>query len=139
MKLPWQRNNQSSSLPPEVQQYYAGSPKQRKSVAWMLAFSTLVTTVVIALGAFFVSRWVYRKIVGTSNKPTTVVTQPVGQDNKPEPAKPTPKPSKKKSTTTTASASNLAETGPGGTLAAFIITTVLGTAAYELKLRRKTY
>src|SRR3989344_2739690 len=90
MQLPWQKDSTNQSgLPPEVQQYYQASRKERTSVAWLLAFTTLAITVMVAFGAFFAGRWVYRKIAG-DDKPTVVVTAPKDQtDEKPTEPKPT--------------------------------------------------
>lgn len=153
MKLPWRKNDQQSagSLPPEITQYYEASRKERTSVAWLLAFATLAITVVVAFGAFFAGRWVYRKIAG-NNEPTPAVNVPNDQTNdgkepkppanKPaEPKKKAPKPKKQHSvvnTPTTGPSTGLADTGPGGTLAVFITSAVIGTTFYEFRLRRKT-
>ncbi len=147
MKLPWHKDNSNQSgLPPEVQQYYQANRKERTSVAWLLAFATLAVTVIVAFGVFFTGRWVYRKIAG-NDKPTAVVTTPAGQiddgkEPKPaEPEKPVLKPKKQRSainTPITGPSTDLADTGPGDILAAFIISVVIGTTFYEFKLHRKT-
>lgn len=156
MKLPWRKNNIpeiSNGLPPEIQQFYDSGKRQRKSIAWLLAFVALVVTIVLTFAAFFGGRWVYRKIAG-SNKPTTTVTNNQSSDSKnnnssresePEnkPVEPSPDssaPSDQPNPATTPSLSNdsnLPSTGPQGTVAAFIIATTVGTTLYKIRLRRK--
>lgn len=152
--LPWRKKDKTSStLPPEIKEFYDSGKRQRKSVAWLLAFVALVVTIFLTFGAFFGGRWVYRKIAG-SNKPTITVTNNQTSNSKnnnsskesePEnkPAEPSPDQnpaSNQPNPATTPSLSddtNLPSTGPQSTLAAFIIATTAGTAFYQIRLRRK--
>ncbi len=134
MKLPWKKNGQESTLPPEIQQYYQDSKSGRSSVAWVLALASLLATVALGIGVFFASRWVYRKIAGTEKTTTVVTTKPVQVTTVSE----TPKPTSSPSTSSTTSSEDLANTGPGETVALFSAVTIMGVAFYEVKLRRKT-
>lgn len=68
-----------TDMPEEIQEeYYNTQPKERAGVAWLLAFGTLIVTVVIAAGLFFAGRWVYRQVV---DDPGSSDTTSVGTDN----------------------------------------------------------
>lgn len=67
--------NKSSKIPEEVQQYYQAEHRERMGLAWLIAFLTLVVTVLIVLGLFLGSRWLYRKI-NKPNQPQTTQTVP---------------------------------------------------------------
>lgn len=63
---PFNRNKQASSgseLPQEVQEYYQAEKRERVGIAGLLAFGTLVLTVVLAIGLFFGGRWLYRTVI----------------------------------------------------------------------------
>lgn len=64
------RNQDSSVLPAEVDQYYQSEQRDRRGVAILLAIVTLIVTLLIATGLFFAGRFVYRKITD-NDKPTT--------------------------------------------------------------------
>ena len=127
MKLPWRKNSEpkiDNGLPPEMQQFYDAKRKERTSVAWVLAFITLVVTVVLAFGSFFAGRWVYRKIAG-SNQPAITTTLPEDEpsqsgDKPTKPAKTTKTSKPKKQTQpntptpTTPNTGPLPNTGPHG-------------------------
>lgn len=66
-RLPWKRNKQPTvdvQVPPEVEEYYQSTQKDRRGTAWLLAFATLILTILIAAGLFFAGRWAYRAIIG---------------------------------------------------------------------------
>lgn len=56
------REKVDDTIPPEVQEYYETERRERRGMAWLLAFTTLVVTVLLAVGIFFGARWVYRQI-----------------------------------------------------------------------------
>ena len=58
----FKRKNKDNVLPEEVQQYYQAEKRQRTGVAWLLAFVTLLVTVLVAALLFFGGRWVYRAV-----------------------------------------------------------------------------
>lgn len=79
VKWPFKRSNsQNADLPTEVKDYYQAENREKRSLAWLLAFGTLVVTVLLALAVFFGGRWIYRKV---ANKPTTTnpTSHPAGQ------------------------------------------------------------
>ncbi len=160
MRLFSRRNKvspQNSNLPPEVKEYYAAGKKQRKGVAWLLAISTLFVTILVVFGAFLGGRWVYRKIAN-SGKEQTVQTDQTGNDEQGAPADtqqdqpedtpdstevedaPAPQPAPAPSTSsppTNTQAGTLPQSGPADTLAVFAVTTVAGTALYQVRLKRR--
>lgn len=82
-----------TEVPEEIQEYYQTERRERAGIAWLLAFGTLIITIVLAAGIFFAGRWAYRKIAGTDNdNGTTQVTQNEGQqqDQQQEPPAETP-------------------------------------------------
>src|SRR6266545_4403999 len=69
----FRRRNNQTNVPAEIQEYYQTERRERAGVAWLLALGTLLVTVVLAVGLFFGSRWVYRK-VAKNEKPKTAKT-----------------------------------------------------------------
>lgn len=121
MKLPFQRNKSEPAVPTEIQNYYQSERPARTGVAWLLALTTLVVTLVVALGLFFGGRYIYRIIANNDDQPTTsqqtdtesaadesenaTSSTNTGQPSTPSPTPPTtPRP--------TTPASNLPSTGP---------------------------
>ncbi len=64
-------DDQHSEVPEEIQDYYKTERRERAGVAWLLAFGTLIVTVLLAGGIFFGGRWAYRKIAGDDTKTET--------------------------------------------------------------------
>jgi flagellar biosynthesis/type III secretory pathway M-ring protein FliF/YscJ len=62
-------------VPEEIQDYYQTERRERAGVAWLLAFGTLVVTILLAGGIFFGGRWAYRKIAGDEGTETQEVAQ----------------------------------------------------------------
>lgn len=95
---PFNRNKSEdiSNVPEEIQEYYQAEHRERVGLAWLIAFLTLVVTVLVVTGVFFGGRWVYRKLANSDNKkePTTAQndqnkpaeTQSNGPTNQPPPA-----------------------------------------------------
>lgn len=84
---PFNRRKQNDAVPQEIQQYYQAERRERVGMAWLLALSTLVLTVLLVLGIFFGGRWVYRQIRDDNGgQPENVATQPADEQQ----AKPTP-------------------------------------------------
>ena len=147
------KENQDSdtNLPPELRKYYENGRRERTSVAWLLAFASLLVTVLVVLGVFFGGRWIYRKIAnhGKSGQVSTTQTSHNSSPSKPNiPAQPAKPPSNSQGSqespstsqpapTTSTQQKNLVNTGPQGTVAAFVISATLGFGAYELWLYRK--
>lgn len=78
VKMPWNRNRTrptGAQVPPEVEQYYESTRRERKGIAWLLAFATLLLTLVIAAALFFGGRWIYRKITNNDSQPAPTPVQ----------------------------------------------------------------
>jgi len=81
---PFKRKQPSNGkVPPEVKKYYESEHRERVGLAWLIAFLSLVLTVVIVSGLFFGGRWAYRKIVN-KNAPQTI-GQGTGLEQAPAP------------------------------------------------------
>lgn len=76
-RWPWNRNKPTIDVqvPPEVEEYYQSTQKDRRGMAWLLAFATLLLTVAIAAVLFFAGRWAYRAIVGEDTGSTQTEQQ----------------------------------------------------------------
>jgi len=61
----------SKPVPKEVQKYYQSEHRDRVGLAWLIAFLSLIITVVIIVGLFVGGRWVYHKVRGTNTASTT--------------------------------------------------------------------
>ncbi len=68
-------DTESSTVPPEVQEYYQSERKERFSIAWLIAFISLVVTILLVILLFFGGRWIYRKIANRNKPTSTVQTQ----------------------------------------------------------------
>ncbi len=66
-------NKNKTDVPAEIQEYYETGKRDRTGIAWLLAFGTLILTIVLAAGIFFAGRFAYRKIAG--NNDTSQVAQ----------------------------------------------------------------
>jgi len=73
MKL-FNRNKGGENIPEEVKGYYQAERRERLWLAWLLAFTTLVVTVLIVIGLSFGGRWAYRKITHKDKKIDTTKT-----------------------------------------------------------------
>ncbi len=133
----------TNPIPKEIKDFYESERRGRSGVAWLLAFGTLVTTLVLALALFFGGRWVYRKLKGTDTPTTPSTSQNEPADQPPtvaEPTKPTAPNRPKGSPTTTkttvkkqstpSQSAQLANTGAGNILGVFVVTTLLGSGLY---------
>ena len=72
-----------TGIPAEIEEYYQTERRERAGVAWLLAFGTLVVTVVLATGIFFAGRWAYRTVFNGEDKPAEVA-QTEEQEAQPE-------------------------------------------------------
>lgn len=166
---PFNRNKKptDTKTPPEVKQYYTSEHRERVGLAWLIAFLSLIITMVVVIGLFFGGRWAYRKIANnkpvTPAKPQTVAKQPAKPNQTvSEPAKPgndstsqkpassssytpttsTPAPAQSQSTATTPvtsqpQAQKITNTGPGQTIAVFAVVSLIGAIAHNTYSRRK--
>jgi len=69
-----------SDVPEEIQEYYEEQKQDRAGIAWLLAFTTLIVTILLAAGIFFAGRWTYRKIAGNKNN----TSQTAQKENQPK-------------------------------------------------------
>ena len=62
------RNSKNQSgVSKELEEYYQNERRERFGVAWLLAFGTLVTTLLLASALFFGGRWLYRTVTKSDN------------------------------------------------------------------------
>ncbi len=159
------RKPSNAKLPPEVKKYYDSERRERVGLAWLIAFATLMLTILIMVGLFMGGRWTYRKIAGTNPPPAPTISQenkplpgppsetkiansaPVSSPAEPATSSKAPTPSSPQRTVATHSThtspstaqtgTKLIETGPGNTLEIFALTTITATAAHSVYIRRK--
>ena len=170
---PFNRRKKSdeASVPPEVQQYYESEHRERVGLAWLIAFLSLIVTVIVIVGLFFGGRWAYRKIahkdnpvgttqVATPNQSTSPLPNPTtaqkpaspktgGSSSKPKStsvSKPAQTSTSKQKTSVAKSTSSnkivannskIVNTGPGDTLAIFVVTVLAGYMTHAIYSRRK--
>lgn len=60
-----------TDVPEEIKDYYQTERRERTGIAWLLAFGTLIITVVLGAGIFFAGRWAYRQVAGTDEETAT--------------------------------------------------------------------
>jgi hypothetical protein len=147
----FRRKKQDTTRLPELERYYEAEKRERAGLAWILALISVALAALIILGLVFGGRWLYRRI--TNNKPATTTVQTEsgkGQDTANDEDKKgqaggtqTP-PSQGTSPSDTATPppstpatpnDTLANTGPESAIPAFVITTLVATALYRLRLR----
>lgn len=80
------RRKEKVILPEEVNQYYQSQRRERVGVAIVLGVVALVITLLIAAALFFGGRFVYRKITGNDQKPTTSQEGRVDDNSQQSPA-----------------------------------------------------
>ena len=145
MSLFRRNKTQEPATPEQLQDYYQTENRERVWVAWALGFATLIVTVLVVMGLFFGGRWTYRKFrpqnqpVAVTNvaqdaspqtpdsTPQTSGSSPVGSTSAPAPTS-TPT---NTTPTTQKSTSNLPSTGPGDTVAIFILVTIIAYIAHR--------
>lgn len=80
-KWPFRRKKLADKkVPAEVQEYYDAERRQHSGIAWLIAFLSLLLTVLVAAGLFFGGRWVYRKLAHNSPKAPTKTQQAAQKD-----------------------------------------------------------
>jgi cytoskeletal protein RodZ len=154
-----QETQVQTELPEAVQEYYDSTRRARKGTAWMLGVATMIVTVVLASVLYFGGRFVYRKFAGpnsnpgvnqpqTTEQPTQTATTRKTSPNKRHKStststvspsdthtpKATTTPHRSTATrkTSTAVSTTITNTGPGNIVAAFVVTSLVSMAAFEL-------
>lgn len=171
----WNRKNDTTGVPQEVQEYYQTAKRERAGVAWLLAIATLIVTVLLALAIFFAGRWLWRTVTNNDDKSATQTTQTEQREDdkssaddrnntgsarpeqpsndqdrtsqndgsetpRSESDEPTVLPSDQsdpaegsdnQATTVPRTGDAIPETGPGNTVAIFVVVTVLGYLAHR--------
>lgn len=69
------KQSDQSTIPVEVEEYYQAERRERVGIAWLLAFATLVTTLLLAVGIFFGGRALYRRFT-RDDKPKPIAVSP---------------------------------------------------------------
>lgn len=158
------KQSDQSTVPAEVEEYYQAERRERVGVAWLLAFATLVTTLLLAVGLFFGGRALYRQFT-KDDKPKPVAVTPAtpkpsavtGPDLQPaQPSSPqqstnpqtgnsqaqtpavgTPDTETPASKAPATSSTPLPKTGPTETLSVFVSVSVVATLGHYGYSRRK--
>ena len=73
MALFRRKQQQSSILPDEVNQYYQSQRRERTGVVFMLGILALIATLLVGLSVFFGGRYIYNKVRGNDTQPNTTV------------------------------------------------------------------
>jgi hypothetical protein len=153
MKL-FGRQNTNANVPPELQPYYEGNPDSNLPNwrRWLLIAAAVVVLIGIVIGIFFWKPWQSSNTSPTHKTPHSSSSTKNGDStgtHEPQPSKvpsapsnggsgnttPAPTPSNTPGGATTSPA--LTNTGPGDTLALFGVVTMIGGAAYQIRLRRR--
>jgi len=148
----------------DTDDYYRTERRERVGLAWLLAFGSLIATLLIALALFYGVRFIYHKVHHTNTAGTTATTESTnsapesaasnsqsstGQTNAtgsgttstPSSSATSSTSSNSSSTSTgssaTAGGQNIANTGPGDTIAIFLAVSVLGALTHNAYQRRK--
>ncbi len=159
---PFNRKQKNKApVPPEVKRYYDSEHRERVGLAWLVAFLSLIATILIVAGLFFGGRWIYRKLTHKNNQPST--SQPAStnqsesannQSESQSSQSQTDNSSSSSSESNSSSSSNnsepttntpssqapsnqVANTGPGSNLAIFLAVTIIATAGHSIYLRRR--
>lgn len=147
--------NKSAKMPPEVQKYYDSEQRERVGLAWLVAFVSLLVTVLVIMAVFFGGRWIFRKVTNdnggsntsqTANKPTTSESSSSSEANKTKSdsssSNSTSKSESSQSSSSKSSSSNndsgvkapesedLSNTGPGNLLEVFAAVTIIATGSH---------
>jgi cytoskeletal protein RodZ len=71
-----------TTTPTELQDYYQAENRERRGMAWLLAFVTFFVTLALVLLVFFTGKWAYQRFKDKSKSPhTTSQTKPQGESN----------------------------------------------------------
>ncbi len=154
----------NKKMPKEVQQYYKSEQRERVGLAWLIAFASLILTVLIVLGLFYGGRWAWRKVANNDDNENVSTTQTKSpsessvpnESNKSESGSSSngnnpsssssgsndsntngSKSSGSTSGSNSSSSQNLSNTGPGNIAGAFVVAVVFGTILHNVYSRRK--
>lgn len=109
----WPFNRKKASqadqnVPDEVREYYESGNK-RTGMAWLLAFATLVVTILLAMILFFGGRWVFRQFTD-NDQPQPPKTEQTTTDELTPQQQPAPTAQQGSSSTSTTTPSNSTST-----------------------------
>mgnify|MGYP001282498337 CR=1 FL=1 len=71
----WFKKKEQSTLPQEVQDYYTSTQRQRMGMAWLVALTTFVITLSVALALFFVGRAIFYSLTRDDGEPVQITEQ----------------------------------------------------------------
>lgn len=151
----FRRKTDDSEVLPELEQYYEAERRERAGLSWLLALVSVACVALVIIGLFFSGKWLYGRLTKDSGDATTTVqtedqnepavTTDENTEATPAPSTPVPAPpvtETAKPTPTTppvvTAPAKLTSTGPEGTLAIFVITTILAAYSHSLILKRKS-
>ena len=162
---PFNREKTTTGVSSDTDDYYRTERRERVGLAWLLAFGSLIATLLIALALFYGIRFIYHKVHHTNTGNTTATTESTasnqgsatsnaqsstGQTNASgsgttsTPSTPgtsssasTSGSSAHTSSSATSSGQNIANTGPGDTFAIFLAVSMIGALAHNAYQRRK--
>lgn len=69
MALFKKKQTSDTTTPSELQEYYQAENRERRGMAWLLAFITFAVTLIIVLILFFAGRWLYQRFHKTTQSP----------------------------------------------------------------------
>ena len=137
------RNKSEPNKLPELEWYNEGG---RRVKTWVLALGALIAAGLIIAGLFFGGRWVYRQVT-KDDAPVSTQTETATNKDAVSPdaestlnsinTTPTHTDTSSNSSTASTAATNrqLANTGPSGIIYAFIVTSVIGTVLFRVRLQ----
>lgn len=146
---PFNRANKISgtSSSQKAQQQYDNEYHERVGLAWLIAFISLIVTVMVVVGLFFWGRWTYRKITksGEQSSGQTAVTDQAATKTSTSPSRNSNKPTTSSKPTVQKNSSapkhpptkNLTNTGPGSTITIFVAVSTVGTILHWAYFRQR--
>lgn len=70
----FKKKRTASVLPSEVDEYYRTEKRGRRGAAFLLGLMTLILTVLLVLGVFFIGRFFYNKVTDKDSKSNTSIS-----------------------------------------------------------------
>lgn len=139
----FKRKDTTTNKLPELEWYNESERRGRRVRTWVLAVGALLAAGLLVLGLFFGGRWAYRQIT-KDDAPATTQTEDTPQtaDNTERSTDDETLKSINSSPTHVdqnvgTDNQTLANTGPSGIVYVFVVTSVLGTVYYRVRLQSK--